>query len=437
VGLVWVPVGALGAQSQPGLVSTNPADFTPQVVSTAAVPQPHVDAIGVVGGTTIIGGLFDTLSQGGRSYARGNVAAFDSTTGALLSGFDTRLAGGQVWAIATDPATNSVYVGGRFTTVDGVARTALVKLDATTGERDRVFKPPFASGQVNDLELSTLGGVKRLVVAGGVGRRLLSLDPATGASDGYFDAVNVTDPIPNAWQGLSVYQVAIDPSRTRLVATGNFRTVNGQGRTRMFMLDTGAKASLSSWYYPGFAKPCSSTAPRRIAYLQGVDWSPDGSAFTVAATGQIPLTRADIWYQRLGAANKPNTTVCDGVGRFRLSDPSKPQWINYTGGDSVWQVADTGAAVYASGHFRWLDNPDGHASEGVGDATSGTPAASRRGIGAIDPATGLANSWNPGLTATRIGGKALLATSGGLWVGNDATHFKGEAHYGLGFAPLP
>ena len=115
----------------------------------------------------------------------------------------------------------------------------------------------------------------------------------------------------------------------------------------------------------------------------------------------------DIWYHRLGAANEPDTTVCDGVGRFNLSDSSKPAWINYTGGDSVWSVSDTGAAVYVAGHFRWLDNPDGWKSLGLGDKTSGAPAASRRGIGAIDPASGLANGWNPGLTATSVGGKAL------------------------------
>ena len=73
--------------------------------------------------------------------------------------------GGQVWAIATDAATNSVYVGGVFKTVDGVKRGALVKLDATTGARAAAFKPPFPAGQVNDLEIVTISGVKRLVVA--------------------------------------------------------------------------------------------------------------------------------------------------------------------------------------------------------------------------------------------------------------------------------
>jgi hypothetical protein len=293
---------------------------------------------------------------------------------------------------------------------------------------------------VNDLSLTNLGGKQVLVVAGNQGKRLTSLDPVTGQDTGYFTSV-ITDPLPNAWGGLAVYHFAIDPTSTHLVATGNFSTVEGQSRSKFFMLDLGASgAILNPWYYPGFAKRCSSTAPRRIAYLQDVDWSPDGTAFDITATGQVPATKADIWYHALGDTNNPNTTVCDAAGRFKLSDPTKPAWINYTGGDSVWVVADTGSAgaVYVQGHFKWLDNPDGIASKGTGDIHwGGGPAASRKGIGAIDPATGLALPWNPPITS-QMGGKALEPTSSGLWIGDDSNRFGTETnHYGIAFAPLP
>ncbi len=248
----------------------------------------------------------------------------------------------------------------------------------------------------------------------------------------------MADQLPGSWGSVTVHQIAIDPSRTHLAATGNFQTVDGQARSKFFMLDLTAEAtSLSPWYYPGFAKPCATTAPRRIANLQGVDFSPDGSSFTVTATGQIPDEKTDIWYARLGDDNRPDTTVCDAVGRFSLADPSKPEWINYTGGDSVWSVSDTGAAVYVGGHFKWLDNPDGYASIGTGDKVSGAPAANRRGIGAIDPDTGLALGWNPGSGQTKIGGKAFLADAAGLWIGNDATRFNGKPRRGLQSVPLP
>jgi len=240
-----------------------------------------------------------------------------------------------------------------------------------------------------------------------------------------------------SWGGVSIYDFAIDPAGRHLVAVGNFKSVNGQARVKFFMLDLALNtAKLSPWYYPGFAKRCATDHPRRIANLQGVDWSPTGDAFSVAATGQISASKDDIWYQRLGGNNKPNTTVCDAVGRFKLSNPTKPQWINYTGGDSVWEVADTGAAVYAQGHFKWMDNPDGYSSLGIGDKTSGAPAARRAGIAAINPSTGLALAWNPGVRS-KLGGKALTSTPTGLWIGNDSSRYGTSQRYGIAFAALP
>jgi hypothetical protein len=113
-----------------------------------------------------------------------------------------------------------------------------------------------------------------------------------------------------------------------------------------------------------------------------------------------------------------------------MSDDSEPDWINYTGGDSVWAVSDTGSAVYTQGHFQWLDNRCGFASRPCGAAVN------RLGIGAIDPITGRALPWAPEKRA-QIGGRSLVATSAGLWVGSDSIGFNGEPRRGIAFAPLP
>lgn len=97
----------------------------------------------------------------------------------------------------------------------------------------------------------------------------MALDPATGENLGTIN-LGITKPVPGAWGNVSVYAFAINPAGTRLVATGNFETVDGKARTRLFAADLNySPARLDPWYYPGFAKPCSSTAPRRVAYLQG------------------------------------------------------------------------------------------------------------------------------------------------------------------------
>ena len=109
--------------------------------------------------------------------------------------------------------------------------------------------------------------------------------------------------------------------------------------------------------------------------------------------------------------------------------PFRPTWINYTGGDTLHSVAVTGAAVYVGGHQRWLDNPNGVDSAGLG-------AVPRQGIGAISPTTGRALPWNPGKTRG-VGTKFIYATSTGIWFGSDGRRFAGKVHDSIAFTPLP
>ena len=404
---------ARGAVQQEAVVLENPANYTPSLVDTGAGYKPIVDAIAQSGDTVFAGGRFARLTQGGQTFDRTNLAAFSATTGAMAD-FDTELnPNGRVWALAS--IGNWVYVGGEFSAIGGENTRSLVRVNATTGEVDDDFTSAVR-GRINVLVPAN----GRLYVGGSFAAKVVALDPETGANTNTFNLA-ITDPLPNAWGNVTILGMAINPQGTKLVATGNFRQVGGSARSRLFVADlTGPQATLDPWYYEPFARACSSTHPRRIAYLQGVDFSPDGNHFSVAATGQIPRVRpAEI-----------GVTVCDAVGRFDMSDDDEPEWINYTGGDSVWAVSDTGPAVYTQGHFQWLDNPFGFASQ------DGGGAAPRLGIGAIDPASGLALDWNPPKRAS-IGGRVLLATDDGLWVGSDSSRFAGEPRRGVAFTPLP
>jgi hypothetical protein len=420
-----------GATLHPAVVLENPIDTTPQLVATTSVSQPHVDAIGQLGSVVYAGGLFDRIRAAGLADQKsGNFMAFDASSGKLrartVSTYKDPVFDGQIWAIAT--YGNSVFVGGQFTKVNGISRRNLVKLNASTGAVDRTFNANFTGGIVWDLQVwgGPSGSNPMLVAAGSIQKKLLGLNLKTGADNQYFN-LGISDPLPNAWGGVSIYSIAVSPNGSRLVAVGNFQTVQGHSRSRLFVANiTGSKASLASWYYPGFAKHCASTSPRRIAYLQSVDFSPDSKYFVVTATGQIPASNADIWPTGLSQYH----TVCDAAGRFNMSDDQKPVWINYTGGDSVWRAVATGAAVYVQGHFKWLDNPYGYAGNNGGGAVQ------RLGIGAINPVSGKALPWNPPKPA-QIGGKAFLATSSGLWVGSDSLKFNNENHRGIAFVPLP
>jgi hypothetical protein len=419
--------GAMTAASasiqHPGLVSANPADFTPTLVRPSGTRRPHVDALGQVGNTIFAAGFFTRIEKSGLEYPRGHFMAFDADTGVLratvVPSYVDPVFNGQVWAIAT--LGNAVYVGGEFTTVNGIARRGLVKLDALTGAVDLAFNPPWSTGKVKALKVWN----NRLIVGGPMARKLMALNLNSGADTGYIN-LGITNAIPGAWGNVAVYQIAINPAGTKLIATGNFRTVSGQPRTRMFIANLGAtSATLDDWYYPGFEKACATDQPRRVAYLQGVDFSPDGSYFVIVATGFHSLETADIW--PTGSATYH--TVCDAVARFNLNDDQRPVWINYTGGDSLFAVAATGAAVYVQGHNRWMNNPFGQDSAGPG-------AVNRRGMAAVNPTTGALLGWNPNKPA-QIGGTVFLVTEGGLWVGSDSRTWRGEPRRGIGFAPLP
>jgi hypothetical protein len=266
---------------------------------------------------------------------------------------------------------------------------------------------------VSDLEY--VGG--RLLVSGSFNKKLLALSTDNGRDTGYVSLPISGSVKPGGAGPVEVYRFAVSPDGSKLLGIGNFTTVGGIARPRAFMLDLGpTSATVAPWYYQALANDCSAAALR--AQLRDVDFSPDGSYFVLAATGYVPQT---------GGVGRD---ICDGAARFEtgIPNPTRPTWINYTGGDTLHSVAVTGAAVYVGGHQRWLDNPLGRDSAGAG-------AVSRPGVGAIDPVSGKALAWNP--TKTRgVGTKFIYPTATGVWFGSDGRAFARKVHDSIAFTPL-
>ena len=401
-----VPMVAGAAPALGVVVSANPANFTPNVASGAVYKFVQV------GGTMYAGGSFSSVSTApgvspGGTFTRNNVVAFDPTSGVIRS-FAPNV-GGEVWALASDGT--SLYVGGTFATVNGVARRGVAKLDPVTGAVDTSFNANLSSGRVTDA--AVVGG--RLLVAGTFPGKLRALNLASGGNTGYIN-VGISGSVADNAGPTEVYRFGVNPAGTRLVGVGNFTAVGGQTRWRAFMLDLGATATVSTWWYPPLQNMCQ--AASLPDYVKDVDFSPDGSWFATVSSGYVPQ------------AGGIGRDLCDATARFEtnVANPVRPTWINYTGGDTLHSVAATDVAVYVQGHQRWLDNPQGRNSAGPG-------AVSRPGIGAIGPTTGLALSWNP--TKDRgVGGKDLYVTSQGLWVGSDTTHIGGETRARIALMPV-
>jgi hypothetical protein len=403
-----VPTVASASIALGVVVSANPANFTPNVASGA------VHKFVQVGGTMYAGGVFSSVStpagvSPGGTFARSNIVAFNASTGVVSTSFAPNV-NGEVWALATDGA--SLWIGGTFTSVNGTARRGVAKLNPTTGAVDTAFNANLASGKVTELAL--VGG--RLIAGGTFPGKLRAVNPSTGANTGYLN-LSISGSVADNAGPVEVYRFAVNPAGTRLVAVGNFTSVGGEIRYRAFMLTLGATASVNAWYYPPLQNLCR--AGSLPDYMRDVDFSPDGSWFAFVSTGFIPQ------------AGGVGRDLCDATARFEtnVANPTRPTWINYTGGDTLHSVAATDVAVYVQGHQRWLNNPQGVDSAGPG-------AVSRPGIGAIHPTTGLALPWNP--TKERgVGGKDLYVTSQGLWVGSDTNRIGGETRQRIALMPVP
>ena len=367
----------------------------------AASGTPHVlnnEVLSVVqvGPTMVLGGTFTSARNDGSTttLARSRLLAFNAANGQISTTFLPN-PDGTVRVVLPAADGQSVYVGGSFSTIGGVARDGLALVRVSDGAV-LPFNPGSITGVVRDLRLSD----GRLWLAGAfthVGGRaqagLTTVDPTTGAVQTYM--AQQLAGIHNGG-GTQVLKMDITPDGDRLVAVGNFDTVGGVQRHQFLMLDlTGPSAQLAPFRTTFFHSACSQSFD---SYMRDVDFSPDGTFLVVSTTG----------------AYGGSEGACDTASRFethQTGNDIRPSWVDYTGGDTSYAVEITSSVVYIGGHQRWWNNPF------RGDA-AGQGAVSREGIAALDPLNGLPLSWDP--TRTKgVGVFDFLDTSQGLWVASD------------------
>jgi hypothetical protein len=421
--LAWGPPTARAVGTpQSTMVNVVPAAWTPNIKNGA------VKAMAQVGSKLIVGGTFTSVSpaKSSTTYSRNYIFAIDAATGAIDTGFVPSV-DRVVYALLPAPDGVSVYVGGGFTTVNGVASKSLARLNVSTGAAVAGFRAPGMNGVVNDLNLSGgrlyLGGTFTLV-GGAAHGGLASVNPSTGAVDGFMNLqvsghhnCGVVDGAVCGAVGVKKFDIA--PDGSRMVADGNFTKVSGYSRDQIVMILLGGSSAVvdPNWATLGYTKPCFFR--RYDSYVRGLQFSPDGSYFVVISTGG--------YYAG-------SFQLCDVAARWEtnaIGSDVQPTWADYTGTDSLFSVAVTGTAVYVGGHQRWLNNPYGQDNPGAG-------AVPRPGLAALDPATGVPLSWNPGRNPRGIGAEALLATPEGLWVGSDTNYIGNYTYFRpkIAFFPL-
>ena len=288
IGSLMLPATAAHAVDayQSLVVSGTAVGWTPQVLDG------RINAIAAIGPDIVIGGTFtqvvDVPANGGATYDRSYIAAFDASTGKVDPSFNPSLggvsaadivAGHGVDAIAVNGA--SVLVGGVFNSVNGVTQHGITEL---TLDGTRVSS--FAA----DLN-STNKQVGALVVNGGkvfVGGKFDKVNSVVRSSLAVLDAgtgavlpfnVPVTGTLQSGAPS-AVVTLDVTPDGKTLVIGGNFTSVAGQARNQLAIIDLVA-GHVTSWQTSDFASTCNAG----ISNVRQLEISPDGTYVVVVAGG--------------------------------------------------------------------------------------------------------------------------------------------------------
>ncbi len=417
---VAATLGAVVATTAPaGGVAPVAAAHSTQVNALPNGATPHaldgsVRSVAVVGSTVFMGGDFTQAANPDRTpVSRSWILAFDKATGVIRTGWAPQL-DGMVHSIVPAADGQSIYVGGAFSSINGVRQPKVARLRVSDGAV-MTFKPAV------DATVTTMALIGDRLWLGGVfkniqGRalRVAAVDAQTAVID---DRMNI--PVTGTHHGVGdgrIWRLEPSPDGRHLLIGGSFSAVGGQPRGQIAKLDIAADGTptLSPWSTTRYAPTCASSVNDS---LRDISYSPDGSYFVVGTSGGLPPN--------------DNSTLCDTTARWEESSTAgaQPTWVNPTGGDSVYSVEVSGAAVYIGGHFRWSNNVNGRDSKQAG-------AVDREGIAALDPVTGVPLSWNPG----RDRGQAvwqMLSTPDGLYVASDTDRIARYLYRGrIAFFPV-
>ncbi|HEY1118851.1 MAG TPA: PKD domain-containing protein, partial [Acidimicrobiales bacterium] len=340
-GLVAAPAPRASADSAP----QDPLDpRTPVTVTADGLPTVQIDGVvwsqAMVGDTVYAGGSFTTARPAGAAagtstVVRNNLLAYDVRTGALITSFAPSF-NAQVRAIAVSPDRTRIYVGGDFTTIDGISHRRIAAFDATTGALIAAFNPPmnyhvnalaatnttvYAGGEFQDVGTQVRQGLAAFNAANGA---LLSWAPSTTGGD--------------------VWALTINPEGTKLVVGGSFTALNGSSDPGygLGMVDTATGASL----------------PFQINSIVR-DATSYGAITTLASDGDY-VYGGGYTYSRAGG-------TWEGTFSASWADGAV-HWADDCHGDT-YSLHVQGQVIYAASHTHYCENIDGirQGAGGVGD----------------------------------------------------------------------
>jgi large repetitive protein len=422
--------GGGGGQGVPGhtrLVPDKPRTNTPRISSGEIWDIeviPSLNRVFIAGNFT---SLANTIAPT-TTINQANLASYNLQTGLIDTSFRPTFNGG-VTAVEASPDGTKLFVGGSFSTVNGVAKQKVASLNLTTGAPLTTFGfSNSTNNQVTALAASNstlyVGG-RFSRVNGVLLRGLAAVNAASGAVDQTFDNQLSGGIGVDGQLGVPQLKLTHDGSKLLVVHTG--RQIDGQDRYGMGIIDTATK-ELLPWR--------SQLWDTNLARVGGVtriaagDISPDDSYFVVSSGsgGDAPPISDTAIAFPLNAASLQDSDV-------------QPLWISRHF-DSIYSVAITEVAVYVGGHFGFIESPSSDdpwpgldnvgygTGQGLAGYGLGDQVVRRDHIAAINPVDGKSLEWYPVSGSNSFeGDKAMEATPRGLFIGGDG-QWKGGVNTG-------
>ncbi|MFZ2016464.1 MAG: hypothetical protein WAV00_21810 [Nocardioides sp.] len=122
-------LGLPAAAANAATVKTTPASWTPYLLKSPV--SQVVEELEPCNGVMYAVGTMTAIGRGSATYTRSNAFSFSATTGVMTSWAPQ--VNGTVRSIAFSPDCSTAYLGGIFSSVNGVAATNLVAVDTATG----------------------------------------------------------------------------------------------------------------------------------------------------------------------------------------------------------------------------------------------------------------------------------------------------------------
>lgn len=344
---------SLGGSAQAAMVALT---ATPSHTHDTVTFDGTVRATVYFGPTVFVAGDFQNAIVHGKKYPRSRLAAFDATTGFLYGWVPS--ANGEVWALAADAATNTVYIGGAFTKVNGQARRGLARLNF--------------SGGLLGFNHSVTGTPTALATGSGrvfVGGAMTAIDGIPVSNLAAFSLS--TDAYDPTWRATANGWVrALLVSGSRLYVGGQFHNVDQAAGTARLA----AVSPVTGAWDSGFV----ATIP---SVIYGIATGPEGV------------------YAAMGGSHGGRVWALTSTGALR--------WMHFTDGD-VQATTYLNGVVYYGGHF---DNVCSTANQQINGACVGGKT-SRVKLAAANAANGALLSWNP--TANGVHGVEAMAAQPSL-----------------------